>query len=271
MDVKMLSSLPPWEWPADAGQLLLSALETDTREDPDRLLAVELAGSTTVMNDDLAQALLAIVRDPGETETIRGRAAISLGPTLEELDTNGFDDPEELLVSEGVAQAIRDGLREVYLDAGVPKDVRRRALEASVRAEEGWHPAAVRAAYDSGDDEWKLTAVFCMCYVAGFDREIVEALESNDPAVRYHAVRAAGNWAVEAAWPRIRALVSAEKIDKPLLLAAIEAVAGIRPREAGEILAHLTDAEDDEIADAVSEALAIAGPADQFDDLDDRT
>ena len=135
MDVRALSSLPPWEWPADAGWLLLSALETDTREDPDRLLAVELTGSTTVMNDDLAQALLAIVRDPGETETIRGRAAISLGPTLEELAMNGFDDGEEPLVSERVAQAIRDGLREVYLDGGAPKEARRRALEASVRAE----------------------------------------------------------------------------------------------------------------------------------------
>lgn len=204
-------------------------------------------------------ALLAIVRDPAEAETIRGTAAISLGPTLEELDLNGFDDLEEPVVSERMARAIRDNLRQVYLDAGVPKGVRRRALEASVRAEEDWHPAAVRAACHSGDDEWRLTAVFCMCYVAGFDREIVEALESGDPLLHYQAVRAAGNWAVDAAWPHIRELVLADATTKPLLLAAIDAVASIRPGEAAEVLAELAGSEDDEIADAVSEALATAG------------
>lgn len=148
-------------------------------------------------------------------------------------------------------------MREVYLDPGAPKEVRRRALEASVRAQEDWHTAAVRAAYHSGDIEWRLTAVICMCYVRGFDREIVEALERGDSQIRYQAVRAAGNWAVDAAWPHVRALVRAEQIDdRALLLAAIDAGAGIRPDEAAELLADLADSEDEEIADAVFEALA---------------
>lgn len=256
MDVKTLSTMGPWDWPADASELLLSALESDRVHDPDRLLAVQLASSVTVMNDDLAGALLAIVRDPAETETLRGTAAISLGPTLEELELNGFDDPEDLLVSERVARAIRDCLREVYRDAGVPQEVRRRALEASVRFEEDWHPAAVRAAYHGGNDEGRLTAVFCMSWVAGFDHEIVEALGSDDPMLRYEAVRAAGTWAVDAAWPHVRALVLAGETDKPLLLAAIDAVASIRPEEAAVILGDLTDSEDEEIAEAVFEALA---------------
>lgn len=256
MDVKTLSNMGPWDWPADASELLLSALQREGGDDPDRLLAVQLASSVTVMNDGLAGALLAILRAPAETETIRGAAAISLGPTLEELDLNGFDDPEDLPVAEGVARAMRDCLWEVYRDAGVPKEVRRRALEASVRFEEDWHRAAVRAAYYSGDDEWRLTAVFCMSWVAGFDHEIVEALESDDSMLRYEALRAAGAWAVAAAWPHVRALVLAGETDKPLLLAAIEAVANIRPEEAAGILGDLADSEDEEIAEAVFEALA---------------
>jgi uncharacterized protein (UPF0147 family) len=259
MDVKTLSSLPPWEWPADAAAVLLNALRSDEPEDV-RHLAVDLASSTTVMNAELAEALLAIVRDPGESEPIRAAAAISLGPTLEEISLHWdeFDDLEPPLVSERVAREIPRVLREVYQVPGAPKEVRRRVLEASVRAEEDWHAAAVRAAYHSGDDEWRVTAVFCMGHVAGFDREIVEALASGDQRLRFEAVRAAGNWAVPAAWPHVRPLLT-PTVDKPLLLAAIEAAASIRPAEAASLLAELAGSDDDEIAEAVADALAMAG------------
>jgi hypothetical protein len=259
MDLKTLSQLSPWDWPADAGATLLGALRSRAADDADQLLAVELSGSTTVMNDELAGALLEIIRDPAEAERIRGAAAIALGPTLEELGSDAFDEIEDPLVSEGVARAIRDSLRETYLETGAPREVRRRALEASVRGEADWHAGAVRAAYHSGDDEWRLTAVFCMSYVKGFDREIEEALASGDPKLRYEAVHAAGNWAVDAAWPHIRAVLRAgEDVDKPLLLAAVDAAVCIRPAEAAEVLGELAESEDDEIAEAALEALAMA-------------
>jgi hypothetical protein len=56
------------------------------------------------------------------------------------------------------------------MDASVPTDVRRRILEASVRAPQDWHRDAIRAAYASDDDVWRLTAVFCMRSVRGFER-----------------------------------------------------------------------------------------------------
>ena len=258
MDLKKLWDIPPWEWPDDAGEMLLGALGDDDVADSDRLLAAEMASSVTVMNDNLAETLLAIVRNPAEGEALRGTAAISLGPILEYLEPDGYVDTEDDLVSERTVWAIRDSLHEVYLDADVPKEVRRRVLEASVRTREDWHPGAVLAAYHRGDKAWGLTAVFCMTYVTGFDDEILEALESEDPAIHYQAVRAAGSSAVDAAWPHIRALVGAEEIDKPLLLAAIDAAASIRPEEVAESLGHLAESEDEEIADAIFEALAIA-------------
>ena len=45
---------------------------------------------------------------------------------------------------------------------------------------------------------------------------------------------------------------------KPLLLAAIGAVGSIRPAEAREILVDLADSDDEEIAEAIDEAMAAA-------------
>lgn len=259
--MRTLYEIPPWDWPADAGETLLAALKSRTvgADDPDRLLAAELAGNLIVMNDDIAGVLLDIIRDPAEPAGMRGAAAIALGPALEELHLELFDDIEGPVVSEQAARAIREGLRQAYQDADAPKEVRRRALEASVRAEADWHAGAVRAAYDSGDDEWRLTAVFCMSYVAGFEREIEEALESDDPILVYEAVRAAGNRGVEAAWPRIRELILlGGEGDRSLLLAAIDAVPTVMPEEAEDALVDLSDSDDAEIAEAATDAIVMA-------------
>jgi hypothetical protein len=75
---------------------------------------------------------------------------------------------------------------------------------------------------------------------------------------------------VEAAWPHVASLVTAEDVDKPLRLAAIDAVASIRPEEAGEILGELLDSSDEDIVEAVHEALAMAeGALDEDEEEDD--
>jgi HEAT repeat protein len=72
---------------------------------------------------------------------------------------------------------------------------------------------------------------------------------------------------VAAAWPHIATLITTEDTEKYLLLAAIEAVAGIRPQEAAEILIDLINSEDKDIAEAASEAMAMTGAG--FDEDDD--
>jgi hypothetical protein len=56
-----------------------------------------------------------------------------------------------------------------------------------------------------------------------------------------------------------------------LLLAAIGAVASIRPSEAGSILVDLADSDDEEIAEAVDEAIGMAEtfPDDEEDEEDE--
>ena len=106
----------------------------------------------------------------------------------------GFENADDILLSEEVFLDIQQSLRELFLDADVPEDVRRRILETSVRAPQNRHRDAVRAAYSSGDGAWRLTVVFCIRFISGFDDQILEALCSDAPDLRYEAVCAAGNW-----------------------------------------------------------------------------
>jgi hypothetical protein len=58
----------------------------------------------------------------------------------------------------------------------------------------------------------------------------------------------------------------------PLLLAAIEAIPSIRPQEASEVLSGLSESDDEDIVEAVDEALATAeepSGEDMDDDEDD--
>ncbi len=268
MDLKILRETPPWDWPDGAGKVFFEIIQDHQADASDRVLAAELAGDFTVINEELVEALLSILQSGAESDELRGQAAISLGPVLEYSDAEGFADREDIPISEATFRKIQESLRRLYMDADVPKDVRRRILEASVRAPQDWHQDAIRAGYSSDDEDWRLTAVFSMCWVRGFDDQILEALESENQDIHYHAISAAGNLEVDAAWSHVSRLVTAKETDKPLLLAAIDAVASIRPREAGMILEDLTDSDDEDIVEAAFEAMAMAeGPSgDEFDD-----
>ena len=276
MDVKDLLDIPPWEWPGHAGRVILKCL-VDRQADPeDRLIAAELAGDLVVMNDELAESLLQIVLNKDEPEDLRGGAAIGLGPVLEQADTecvdgDEFDDPESVPITPLTFRNIQESLHKVYGDESNPKEVRRRVLEGAVRSPQDWQRDAIRAAYSSGDKDWVLTAVFAMRYVRGFDDLILEALKSADPEVHYQAVCAAGNWGLDGAWPHVIQLVKNPATPKPLLLAAIEAVGNIRPKEAGKVLMDLTDSDDEEIAEAADDAVAMAEAmsAEEVDEEDD--
>jgi len=268
MDLKKLKATEPWDWPEEAADTLLRLLRDETADRSERLLAAELAGDFSVVHDELARTLLSIVAAGREPAPLRARAAISLGPALECADTDGFDDLDDVPISEEVFLEIVRGLAAVYRDADAPDEVRRRVLEASVRAPQDWHPEAVLAAYSSGDPAWKLTAVFCMRFVPGLDPQILEALESGDRDLHYQAVRAAGSREVQEAWEHVAGIVTRGGGDKALLLAAIEAAASIRPEDAPAILGDLTDHGDEDIVEAAFEAIAMAEGRLDLDDED---
>jgi hypothetical protein len=270
MDLKTLQDTPPWDWPLNAGKIIQKTLTNGRAKEADRAVAVELAGNMVVINDDLANALLAIVQSPDEPEPLRANAATSLGPVLEQTYILEFEDPDDLPpITERTFRNIQGTLQKLYADDGIPKEVRRRILEASVRAAEDWHQNAIRDAYSSGDRDWMLTAVFSMRWVRGFDDRILEALKSTDAEIHYEAVEAAGNWALDAAWSHVVELVNDTGTPQPLLLAAIGAVAEIRPAEARKTLADLADSDDEEIAEAAEEAIGMAEVGSDEDAGDD--
>jgi len=274
MDLKALSDMPPWEWPEGAGNVLLDTLRDQGANESDRLIAAELASDVAVINEELVDALLLVLRSGNNSETLRARAAISLGPVLEYADTQDFENPDELPIMEQKFRDIQALLGSLYKNANVSAEVRRRILEASVRAPEQWHQDAIRAAYLTDDEAWKLTAVFGTQFVRGFDEQILHALGSKNPDIHYEAVVAAGNWELAAAWPHIAALITLHETDKDLLLAAIGAAVTINPQEVLDILRELAESDDEDVVNAVHEAMAMAegilsGDDDEEDEDDD--
>ena len=63
MDLKIFEETPPWEWPEGAGKVFLEILTNEQADASDRILAADLSGDCTVINDELVDALLSIVRD----------------------------------------------------------------------------------------------------------------------------------------------------------------------------------------------------------------
>ncbi len=274
MNLKKLNDIPPWDWPESAENIVIETLTNRNASGGDRLLAAELAGEYTILSEKTAGALLSIVSSNEEPDALRSKAVISLGPGLEEADTGDYDDPgNPPTLSEPFVQNMQRTLHNLYSDADVPKEVRRAILEASVRNPQPWHEGAIRSAYDSKDGELQLTAVFCMRYVKGFENQILDALKSPNQSLQYNAVSAAGNWELDAAWPYVARLVTSADTDKPMLLAAIEAAALIRPHET-EIIEPLVGSYDEDISEAAMEALSEAGfiaglDSDDYEDDED--
>jgi uncharacterized protein (UPF0147 family) len=269
IDIDVLKDTPPWEWPGNAAEAIVEAIHDTDADLETRVIATHLAGDIVVMSDEMANVLLSIVRDEGQPDELRGQAAISLGPGLDlaDMEDDEENDPySEPPFSEKTFHEIKKTLRSIEGDEKVPKTVRRRALEAAVRAPDDWQDNAIRAAYASGDSEWKTTAVFCMQYLDGFDEQILESLTSPDPVVRREAIVSAGSSELKSAWPEIQKLISSPETDKSLLTAAIVAAAAVNPEESREAIEEFAVSEDEEIAYAAQTALEILDESDLSED-----
>jgi hypothetical protein len=108
------------------GRVFRKILIDQRADESDRLVAAELAGDYTVINDDLAETLLTVVRSAGEPDQLRAKAAISLGPALEQAERDGFEDPDDVPITERTFRNIQVSLEKIYLDNSTPKEVRRR-------------------------------------------------------------------------------------------------------------------------------------------------
>ena len=224
----------------------------DTRQrmadltDPDEgTRAAALEDLQAEMDDEIARALLAI---------------IALGPLIDECGIDYSDDVDFGLdpelgppVSRETFASIVQEITRLYHDAVQPKLVCRRAFEVLVRDPKPWHADEIRKHFWLPDDDWRLTAVFAMGMIAGFDKEVAAMVEKADGPLLFEAVRAAGGMGVRAAAPRIRDLATSAETPLDLRLEAIAALPAVDPG-CIDILDELSQSSDAEIADAAEQA-----------------
>lgn len=258
MNIQALNDTPPWEWPDEAAEIIKKALKDKNTPENDRVLASELAGDEVVMNDEVADLLLTLIADENEVEDLRCNAAISLGPALEYAYIMEFDNPDDIVLSEKAFHKVEKGLEEIYNNDGVSDTVRRHVLEGAVRSPQDWQVERIKEAYARDDKDWKLTAVFGMGHIEGFEKEIMESLDSDVPEIHLEAIYAAGRQEIADSWPHVKAILENKKSERDLLIAAINVSASINPEECQMILDEYCDSPNEEIADAAEEAFHLA-------------
>ncbi len=254
MSLEALKNSEPWDWPASADQVILKALQDTASSPEDRALAAEFGGDPTVVNVELIEAMLQIIQSHDETENLRLTCIMALGPVLELLDMGDLDDQNELRRQ---ALLLPEILHTLHTDKNEPTILRRRALETSVRYDQDWHAGAIAVALEDSDTAWHRTAVFAMRFVSGFEKQIMEALGSDDPDTEFQAVCAADVWQLEPAWSHVLDLVRNHETEKYLRMAALEAMASINPDEAAGIIAELGEFADEETNDLAEEILGM--------------
>ncbi len=237
-------------------------LVANLREPDERVRFATLADISDEVDDEIAGEMERLLRED-ESDDVRARAAIAFGPTLElcsyELDDEGRLPPpggyDDAPLTQEAYDRLTETLRRVFMDGANPELVRRRVLEGAVRSPQPWHEKAAAAAFRSDEEPWRITAVFCMGYLGGFDDEIATAFESGSELVRFEAIRAAGNRGIKRLAGRLLALAEDPAADLDERLAAIEALPNMEHPGTFELMDELCADPDEGIARAAEEAL----------------
>ncbi|HEX6290419.1 MAG TPA: HEAT repeat domain-containing protein [Herpetosiphonaceae bacterium] len=163
---------------------------------------------------------------------------------------------EELPARE--AAAVRRALFASASNLDQPDEVRRRSIESLGYFEGDDVTAVIGQAYTSGRRALKESALVAMGHsldtrwLSVFEAE----LQSAEPALRYEAARASGEFGTEAEAMVPRLLLLAQGDDSEVAQAAIWALGQIGGEAARRLLQRLTDSDDPMIQEAAEEALA---------------
>lgn len=140
--------------------------------------------------------------------------------------------------------------------------VRCRALEAIANSSRAEVVGMIEESYHDGDSRLRAAAIYAMGKTCDerWARFVLQELGSDDPAIRFEAIRAAGELELEEAVPQIGKLII--DADRQTLEMAIWALGEIGSGEARRILDHLVryaeEIEDDNLLEQIEDALANA-------------
>jgi HEAT repeat protein len=263
-DLPDLAADEIWDLPPESRGVLVESLASD---DPTvRLDAIEMLSHS--LDDELALRALALARDDPDEE-VRVAAVLALGPGLGASEAEADEESGVTAaapLSPSTVATIGQGLKQLYYDSAAPKIVRRRALETAVYAPGEWQDGATRAAWASGDAEWKQSAIFAMARLSGFERELVEALRDRSPLVRLESARAVGDSGIREAATRLLALARAADEEHLVRMAAMESLGLLGDRHALVALREIAAGTDSELAYAARSAMARITRGDEGDD-----
>lgn len=147
-------------------------------------------------------------------------------------------------------------------------EVRRRALEAIAFSSREEIPDLIQSAYDSPDQQFRVSALFAMGRSADerWADIILSELENTDNELRFEAVRSAGELELEAAVEPLTKLF--KDPDLQIREAAIWSVGQIGGKEARHALEELLErTRDDEQRDFIEEAIENAAFHDDITDF----
>ncbi len=189
---------------------------------------------------------------------VRAAAALSLGRfvLLGELEE----------IASQAAARVENALRQAYTVDEYEVTVRRRALESLAYSGQDDIEAYIQEAYESDDHDMQVSAVFAMGRNANRRwRPLVLAdLASSDDAIRFEAVRAAGELRLKSAVSELIAIAGENDVE--LRDSAIWSLGQIGGQQAQRALRAFTKSDDEDLREAAQEGLA---ELELFADLDD--
>jgi HEAT repeat protein len=146
-------------------------------------------------------------------------------------------------------------LLEALQTRGEHTEVRRRALESLAYVCNETVVAAIREAYDSSSEKFRISAVFAMGQSADarWDQEVRRELFSTNPEMRYEAARACGELQLSEAVGMLEELT--EDTDAEVQQAAIWALGQVGGERAREILEHYCQEGDEALRSTAEAAL----------------
>ena len=243
----------------DAGE---SNLDLDYREPGmlalrDRSAAVRQAAIELLWEDDsraLLQQLLRLLRED-DALAVRSAAAGALGRFVlaGELGRLAADEYQALLAA----------LEAIWRDGRADPDLRRSVLESLSNSGTDLLPAAINEAWNSDAEEMRASALYAMGRSCDprWEEQVLNALDDDDAALRFEAVRASGELELVAALPALGRLLQQD--DEEIGQAAIHALGEIGGPRAQNMLEALAeeaqDSGDEALLAWIEDALGAAG------------
>jgi len=196
----------------------------------------------------IAKELMALLeKDP--SPDVRAAAATGLGTFIYQGELEELD------------ETLHHGIEDRLLDVVQGQDevlVRRRALESLGFSGRSEVPGLIRKAYDSGEVDWMVSALFAMGRSADntWDADVKRMLRHPKAEVQFEAVRAAGELSIESARRVLLDLLEEEAQDAEIRQAAIWSLSQIGGEQVRETLETLLEeTEDEEEAELLENAL----------------